>query len=67
MSGSQSPYQKPSDDDKTTQTPTVWEIMHESVNDNTPGFMYWLIRIGGASLICALFLGMIWNWMMSAG
>lgn len=64
MSGSQRPYRKSPSDDKVGEVPTVWEIMHESVNDNTPGFMYWLIRIGGASLICALLLGMIRNWMM---
>ena len=64
MSVSQHPHPFPSGDHKSPQVHTVWEIMHESVNDNTPGFLYWLIRIGTASLVCALLLGAFRNWVM---
>jgi hypothetical protein len=63
MSAIKNPHQMPTGETKTPEPPTVWEIMNESVNDNTPGFMYWFVRIGTASLICAILLGVLRNWM----
>lgn len=39
--------------------PSVWRIMRSSVNDNIPGYSYWLIHIGVNSLSGALFLYLI--------
>lgn len=64
MSASQNPHQFPSGDKKSPENPTVWEIMQTSVNDNTPGYKYWLVRIVTTSVICALLLGAIRHWMM---
>lgn len=63
MSVSQHPHHSPIGEKKTPESPTVWEIMHDSVNDNTPGFLYWLIRIGTGSFVCALLLGIIRKWV----
>lgn len=64
MSASQNPHHFPSGDKKPSEPPTVWEIMQTSVNDNTPGYGYWLTRIGIASVICALLLGIFRHWVM---
>lgn len=44
------------DNNASSKFPSVWTIMCSSVNDNMPGYYFWLVRIALNSVGCALFL-----------